>query len=55
MELDLSDAHFDTKAISPREIEEALEDPKDGHGAGKGLQSESQGAFKEDSPGGNSI
>lgn len=27
MELDLSDAHFDLKAIKPREIEEALEDP----------------------------
>ena len=27
MELDLSDAYFDTKDIKPREIEEALEDP----------------------------
>jgi len=27
MELDLIDVHFDLKAIKPREIEEALEDP----------------------------
>lgn len=27
MELDLLDVHFDLKAIKPREIEEALEDP----------------------------
>ena len=27
MELDLSNAYFDTKDIKPREIEEALEDP----------------------------
>ncbi len=27
MELDLLDIHFDTQAIKPKEIEEALEDP----------------------------
>ena len=27
MELDLIDVHFDLKAIKPREIEEAIEDP----------------------------
>ncbi len=27
MELDLIDVHFDLKAIKPRELEEALEDP----------------------------
>ncbi len=27
MELDLLDVHFDLKAIKPKEIEEALEDP----------------------------